>query len=240
MPVYLKPQFTDSVQDKYLLPATPDEELNIGRDDSCGIVIPSNGNDGISRSHCTIKYIQELGFVLGDNSKNGTILITEASDPIDIFSMPRKEVQVKIGDTIAIPSQPQVKWQFKIEDANRTKDWIKPKTLKPEMQYIVNLDRKILCYGFRDQIWDVSDTRELRAQTVNLLIFMAEKNLKCRGETICDRDEMIKAVWGNAGGSEEDLRKLIKEVRDKVKDENLIETKKGMGYILHAKGFRAH
>jgi DNA-binding response OmpR family regulator len=51
-------------------------------------------------------------------------------------------------------------------------------------------------------------------------------------ETIKTKDELKLAIWNDVNTSDVTLRTVIKRLKDKIKEEDFIVSKKGRGYII--------
>ncbi|NJK61102.1 MAG: FHA domain-containing protein [Oscillatoriales cyanobacterium SM2_1_8] len=202
------------------------DELVVGRDaETCQIHLPHNT---VSRQHLKVARKDSTSWWVTDTSTNGTTLETEYGDRLCLSKLPNCRVWIRAGDRLQVPRQPKPLFTLTIVDPNRTQDSAKPQANQSEMGWTVDVARQRLCHCFRGIQWPSPTI--LRPLPHTLLMFMAQKNLATGPETLILREDLIQAVWGD-GGSETELNKLIKEIRDATTS-SLIETRKGIGYIL--------
>jgi DNA-binding response OmpR family regulator len=99
------------------------------------------------------------------------------------------------------------------------KEKIKNEWIYLNRTYRFNIYRDMLYKG--DEIIDLSNKE--------MVLLKALLNNK---ETIKTKDELKLAIWNDVNTSDVTLRTVIKRLKDKIKEEDFIVSKKGRGYII--------
>jgi len=197
-------------------------ELTIGREDTCSIVVPSRQ---VSRLHARL-YITPDGIVLEDcGSKNGT------HHNGKIISEP---MLVQDGDTIQIALAQQ--FLFMSSDATLPLDTSNLPMLQPLVSTPAAPKQRLRLDARAHRVWVLEREIDpaLSAAQFHLLELLYERQGK-----VVSRQELIEAVWEGdeaIGVSEQALDALVRRLRDRLAAfdpaHNYIVTVRGHGVRL--------
>ncbi len=197
-------------------------ELTIGREDTCSIVVPSRQ---VSRLHARL-YITPDGIVLEDcGSKNGT------HHNGKIISEP---MLVQDGDTIQIALAQQ--FLFMSSDATLPLDTSNLPMLQPLVATPAAPKQRLRLDARAHRVWVLEREIDpaLSAAQFHLLELLYERQGK-----VVSRQELIEAVWEGdeaIGVSEQALDALVRRLRDRLAAfdpaHNYIVTVRGHGVRL--------
>jgi len=225
---YLKIQAPDGKEERLNLINT---RYTVGRLPQCNdIVLPEEEGIITRIHHCVIERVME-GWVLMDQSTNGTILERQGQR-FELVNLPDRRCPMASEDMILIHH-----WQLQFIDPSQT-NRVSP--LQPNLSdpkpWVFNVSQQTLFQlqnGRRKKI-------RVRPQVRKMLNYIANKNLANQNTPIlCPRQELIAEIWGpeDFGSHEQDLDRLAMEIRkifqQKTAGEQWLETMVGAGYLLH-------
>jgi DNA-binding winged helix-turn-helix (wHTH) protein len=212
--------------------------ISIGRQSSNHIVLP-DPHKTISRHHCSLQYKNNRWWIVDEGSSNGTFLKREIDRPeIDVRS--EDKIALRSGDYILIlgkisSSGQPIFWHLEFIDPGETSQISSLQTIH-NIEY--SLSQKTL---FRN-LGRRRDSVSLGEQERFLIDYMSRKNYDNYNQaTICEYDELIKAVWNgdNFGRDKRNINHLVWRVRDKIEldsgEPQFLKTVKGRGYSLEIK-----
>jgi pSer/pThr/pTyr-binding forkhead associated (FHA) protein len=212
------------------------DRLTVGRDSQNDIELP-NEHKTISRKHCVLECQDNSWWIVDDNpSANGTFLQRGQSKEIDVRKDARLRLQDK--DTILILDkllEPDIPVYWKLTFKQPDSDITNP---------IQQFQRPYLAYSFsQKKLWRVNGTIEeisLRPQVLQLIDCMAKNNQANKNQrVVCSSEDLIKAIFNDGFERNNDLIRLVWEVRRKVEfdsgEPEFILTEKKQGYSLKVK-----
>jgi pSer/pThr/pTyr-binding forkhead associated (FHA) protein len=211
------------------------DRLTVGRDSQNDIEL-FNPQKTISRIHCVLECQNNSWWIVDDNpSANGTFLQRGQSKEIDVRKDGRLPLQDK--DIILIldkllESNTPVYWKLTFRQPNS--DITNP---------IQQFQCPYLAYSFSQQkLWRVNGTIEeisLRPQVLKLIDCMAQKNKANNQRVVCSSEDLIKAIYNDGFERNNDLIRLVWEVRKKVEldsgEPEFLITEGRQGYSLKVK-----
>lgn len=211
--------------------------ISIGRLSNNHIVLP-DPHKTISKHHCSLRYKKNRWWIVDENSSNGTFLQREIDRPeIDVRSEDR--FVLRSGDYILIlgelsQSKQPIFWRLEFIDPTETLQVF-------GMQTICGIEYRLCTQTLYRNIAHCRDAVSLSELERLLIDYMCRKNLKNNQTTLCEYDELIRAVWMDNTFSKDrrDINHLVWRVRDKIEldsgEPQFLKTIKGRGYSLDVK-----
>ena len=196
-------------------------------------------DDMVTRlEHCVLERHTDGWCVSDAGSSNGTVLMREGFQnqrlSLSIQQEPEKRAALKPGDLIVLAESD---WKIVFQDQDPT-----PKRIGmgldplPRVQFVYNLSRQtLLCKGNSPQPEEIT----LRPKARELVAYLAQRNWdNDRSPIVCPYDELIEALWPGKPVINNDVQGLAREIRKALNEyggtgAQLLETRKGLGYILH-------
>lgn len=175
----------------------------IGRSPECTLVLDFNY---ISRVHARIERI-DSGYVVTDNgSTNGTFLNGER------IAAPQR---LTSGDYIAVADVSITFLESDVAEVSRT-------LAMPD-------DCPVRCDPLTREVWvdDVKIGGRLSVQEFALMRILSN-----RYGSVCSRDELAMAIWGDGNYDYNMLHRLAHRLKQKLGDHQVVRTVPGVGYAM--------
>lgn len=176
----------------------------IGRESSCDIVVV--GDKSVSRRHAEIQVVNRRCLLRDLNSTNGTF----------VNNRQIKRQWLKDEDIIGIARRKQI---LRLSDPYKTE----------AITHHIEYDDKLMTFYLNDTPLDLSP-KELRLFTY----------LYNHAGEVCSRRDCAEATWQRTydpGPDDENLDRTMTNIRRKLRkieaDSHYVETRKGVGYVLH-------
>ena len=179
--------------------------MTIGRSPECTLVLDFNY---ISRVHARVEPV-ETGYVVTDNgSTNGTFLNGER------IVAPHR---LASGDYLAIADVSITFLASDVEEVSR-------RTLPmPD-------DCPVQCDPVTREVWidEVKARGRLSVQEFELVLILSS-----RYGSVCSRDELAMAIWGDGNYDYNMLHRLVHRLKQKLGDQHeAVKTVPGVGYVM--------
>ncbi len=234
-----KPNVTqDTIYLKELLQQKQDQkQINIGRLGNNDIVLP-DPQKNISKKHCFLKFDDYDWWIVDERSTNGTFVICQEQDPIDVRLEPDCQLALSDKDTILIPykfeqDRPYY-WKFVFYDPEVTNFEDNFNLFQPTAKLGYSLSQEKLFNLTTNSKEEVKLSPKQR-KFIHYMVFQNQENNN--QPIVCSYEELIEAIWEDTfNHSKNDVTLLAWYIRQKIEADSgepqFLHTVPGRGFLL--------
>ena len=235
-----KPDITqDTIHLKELLQQKQDKkQINIGRLSTNDIVLP-DPQKNVSKRHCFLKFDDYAWWIVDRKSTNGTFVLRQDQDPIDVRLEPDCQLSLINGDTILIPCKFELDkpyyWEFVFSDPDVTtnlEDGFNFFQPTAKLGYSLSQEKLFnLTHNNKEEIKLSPKQRKF----IHYMVFQNQENNN--QPIVCSYEELIEAIWEDKfNHSKNDVTLLAWHIRQKIEADSgepqFLHTVPGRGFLL--------